>query len=102
VWNLRGTSFCGYALPPRVLSLASRRRGRGPQDDTSAGHEDAGLFTFMLFRLLNDNQGITLNELMVKMNASMSRYAQFFIATATSDDVLGEPVLPAWLPPQRR
>jgi hypothetical protein len=102
VWNLRGTSFCGYALPPRVLSLASRRKGRGPQDDTSAGHEDAGLFTFLLFRLLNDNQGIRLNELMVKMNGYMSRYAQFLIATATSDDVLAEPVLPAWVPRQRR
>jgi hypothetical protein len=98
IWNLRGTAFSGHPLPPRVLSIASRRERRGDADDTSAGHADAGLFTFLLMRLLNDFQGLTLRELRTKMNRYMSKFHQFLIVTSTSEDVLEEAVIPAYQP----
>jgi hypothetical protein len=95
-WNLCGTVFNGYKLPRGVLSIASRRNGEKDVDLTSEGSEDAGVFTFYLFRLLNDSQGITMRELQAKMNRLLSRYAQFVMATATTNRLLEEPVLRPW------
>jgi hypothetical protein len=98
IWNLRGTAFSGHPLPERVLSIASRRERRDEADDTSAGHDDAGLFSFLFIRLVNDYQGLTLKELKTKMNRYMSKFMQFLIVTSTSDDMLEEAVIPAWSP----
>jgi hypothetical protein len=100
IWNLRGTAFCGHQLPSGVLSIASRRERRDESDDTSAGHDDSGLFTFLLMRMLNDYQGLKLKELKTKMNRYMSKFMQFLIVTSTSDEMLEEPVIPAYVPPR--
>jgi hypothetical protein len=96
-WNLRGTTFNGYKLPKGVLSIASRRNGTKEADLTSEGRDDCGIFTFYLFRLLNDFQGITMKELKAKMNRYLSKYFQFLMETATSDELLDAPVLKAWV-----
>jgi hypothetical protein len=62
-WNLWGTVLNGYELPGGVLSIASRRTGEKDVNLTSKGSEEVRVFTFYLFRLFNDSQGITVREI---------------------------------------
>jgi hypothetical protein len=96
-WNLTGTTFNGYILSKGVLSIANRRNGSKEEDLTSEGREDAGVFTLLLFRLLNDNQGITVSELEAKLNGYLAKYQQFVIGTATSPELLEQPLMEPWM-----
>jgi hypothetical protein len=87
-WNLCGMVLNGYELPEGVLSIASRRNGEKDVDLTSEGSEDAGVFTFYLFRLFKSSRGITGREIQAKMDRLLSRYSYFVMATATSDRLL--------------
>jgi hypothetical protein len=99
-WNLCGTTFNGYTLPKGVLSIANRRNGSRDEDMTSEGRDDAGIFTFYLFRLLNDSEGITVKELEARLNGYLSRFSQFVMVTATSEEMLDRALLEKWVPVQ--
>lgn len=95
-WNLKNTAFSGYTLPKNILSINGRRYGTHENDHTSAKKENAGVFTFYVFRFLNDEQGITATELAAEINKRLARYEQYVIMTATSEELENEPVIPKY------
>jgi hypothetical protein len=60
---------------------------------TSEESEDAGVFTFYLFRVFNGSHGITEREIQARMDRLLARYSQFVMATATSHRLLEDAVL---------
>jgi hypothetical protein len=95
-WNVRATAFNGYQLSPNILSIASRIDSDKP-DNPKLSYESpktAGLFSFYLFRLMNDFPGIKIGDIRTKINAYLATHQQYVIYCGTSEKMVDVPFLP--------
>ncbi|OHT02638.1 Clan CD, family C14, metacaspase-like cysteine peptidase [Tritrichomonas foetus] len=98
-WDIKGTAFNEFDLPANILVVSTRRT----TDEflTSDQSEDAGLFTFYLFRTLNDHQGLNLKELESKLNHYLAPHKQYMIKASTTPKMFTEPLLPVYVAPKK-
>lgn len=91
IYDLKPGLYNGKKMPSNIYSLSAARDSQTAKQ-TSVGGKDQGIFTFYLFKILSTYPDLTPTSLEPRINQYLKKFDQNYVCSATSPEVLNEPI----------